>query len=241
MNRLVRYATLWRALPDDERRARAGRVLERLFRRGSTVRRLGLVGDQPSWRSFERALSEEPSAVVRALRSPDHSRGPLDADLASRAEFVATRHPDHADGVLAGVRDLLRRRFDLLGSGPSRPLDANGSIDWHRDFKSGTRWDPNTFYLDVTIVRGDGSDIKVPWELSRFQHLSVLGQAYRLASHRLPGDEADALASAAAAEAAAQIDEWIESNPRGLGVNWACTMDIAIRAFNWIALRTFFR
>jgi hypothetical protein len=31
-----------------------------------------------------------------------------------------------------------------------------------------------------------------------------------------------------------QISDWIDANPVELGVNWACTMDVAIRAANWI-------
>jgi len=31
-----------------------------------------------------------------------------------------------------------------------------------------------------------------------------------------------------------QISDWIDANPIELGVNWACTMDVAIRATNWI-------
>jgi hypothetical protein len=238
---LARYASLWRALPDDERRARAGRVIERIFRRDPTVRRLGVVGDQPSWRSFRRALHVPGEDLCAALRRPGSTRGPLHVDLAERAERVATRHALHADETMAGSHDLLERRFDLLGSGPARPVRKDGGIDWHLDFKTGVRWDPGDFYLDVPIVRGDGSDIKVPWELSRFQHLAVLGQAYHLATHRRTRAEAEELRARLATEAATQIDDWIESNPRGLGVNWACTMDVAIRAYNWVAALAFFR
>jgi hypothetical protein len=31
------------------------------------------------------------------------------------------------------------------------------------------------------------------------------------------------------------VDDWIESNPRGLGINWTCPMEVAVRACNWIA------
>jgi hypothetical protein len=241
VKRLAHYASLWRTLPEDERRARAGRVIERIFRRDPTVRRLGFVGDQPSWRSFRRALNVPAEDFLAALRRASPSRGPLHVDLTARAERVATRHALHADEIMARSHDLLERRFDLLGSGPTRPLREDGGVDWHLDFKTGVRWEPGDFYLDVPIVRGDGSDIKVPWELSRFQHLAILGQAYHLAPHRRTRDEAEKLRVRLATEAAAQIDDWIVSNPRGLGVNWACTMDVAIRAYNWVAALGLFR
>ena len=191
--RLLRYARLWRSLPDEERRMRAGRRIERLFRRDPAVRKLGLFGDQPRWSSFSRALCGDIETAVRRRRSADPVRGPLHVDLGARAARVAECAPAHVISVLARARDLLDRRFDLLGSGPSRPLRPDGGIDWHRDFKSGLAWDPSTHHLDVTIVRGDGSDIKVPWELSRFQHLTVLGQAWLLAPLALPSDDAEKL------------------------------------------------
>jgi len=72
-------------------------------------------------------------------------------------------------------------------------------------------------------VKDNGSDIKVPWELSRFQHLPTLGKAYWLT-----GDEKYA------EEFVSEINNWIESNPPQYGANWACTMDVAIRAVNWL-------
>ena len=65
--------------------------------------------------------------------------------------------------------------------------------------------------------------MKVPWELSRCQHFTVLGQAYWLT-----GDERYA------EEYVSEISDWIERNPWGQGVNWICAMDVALRAANWI-------
>src|SRR5262249_56923515 len=76
----------------------------------------------------------------------------------------------------------------------------------------------------VPITYPDDSDIKVPWELSRFQHLPVLAGAHRLTSEQRWLDEIGA-----------QLDDWIGSNPVEFGANWACTMDVAIRAANWVA------
>ena len=68
-----------------------------------------------------------------------------------------------------------------------------------------------------------GADVKVPWELSRFQHLSFLALAYAKTK-----DERYAL------EFVSQILDWIATNPPMFGVNWKCTMDVAIRVANWI-------
>ena len=37
------------------------------------------------------------------------------------------------------------------------------------------------------------------------------------------------------------MDDWIDHNPPKFGVNWACTMDVAIRVANWILGFYFFR
>ncbi len=103
-------------------------------------------------------------------------------------------------------------------------------IDWHVDFKSGYRWNKYTFYKKVTYGDIIGADIKVPWELSRFQHLILLGQAYIIT-----GDEKYSL------EYIYQIVDWVENNSPQFGVNWKCTMDVAVRAANLILSLSFFK
>jgi hypothetical protein len=123
--------------------------------------------------------------------------------------------------------------FDLLGSGPTRlspPGPPYRLIDWHCDFKSGYRWNPRDFYRDIPYGHVEGVDIKVPWELSRFQHLTTLGQAYVLTGN-----------GTYAAEFVNQIGDWVRSNPVGFGVNWKCTMEVAIRAANWLTAAEYFR
>ena len=103
-------------------------------------------------------------------------------------------------------------------------------IDWHIDFKSGYRWDKNTWYRKIKVGQLPGVDIKVPWELSRFYHLTTLAQAYVLTKN-----ERYTL------EYVYQIIDWIENNRPQLGVNWKCTMDVAIRAANWVLNLSFFK
>jgi len=122
--------------------------------------------------------------------------------------------------------------FNLLGSGDKR-LSKEGEgyqpIEWHMDFKNGYIWNSRTFYRNIRYGHIEGVDIKLPWELSRFQHLVTLGQAYILTRDKRYSDEF-----------ANQITDWIRSNPVAFGVNWRCTMDVAIRAVNWLVAREFF-
>lgn len=132
------------------------------------------------------------------------------------------------DGLDAEARALLleraervvAHRFDLLGSGPT---DLGPTIDWQLDFKSGRRW-PDAHISRVPTVLGGGSDVKVPWELARCQHLPLLAAAHRVSGDRRFLDELGA-----------QLTAFVAANPVEFGAPWSCTMDVAIRAANWVA------
>lgn len=118
----------------------------------------------------------------------------------------------HADAASGDV-------FDVLGSGPFQQTDP---IDWHLDFKSGHRWQPALFWrIDYTEL-GRNSDVKVPWQVARFHTGLWQGQAYWLT-----GKERYAAAFAR------QVSSWLDANPTGQGIHWACPMEMAIRAINW--------
>ena len=145
-------------------------------------------------------------------------------DPAQRSEYLKSLRktcPDVEQNVVAAADQTCQHVFALLGSGPT---NLGECIDWHLDFKSGHRWDPCQYYLDVTPAPYlGGYDIKVPWELSRCQHFVWLGQAYWFTEDEKYSQEF-----------VNQVVDWIEANPPQLGVNWACTMDVAIRAVNWL-------
>jgi hypothetical protein len=146
------------------------------------------------------------------LHAPEH-RLDLRQALQDLDPGIEAEARERADAVVA-------HRFDLLGSGP---VALGREIDWLCDFKTGARWAPQ-FYRTIDYINwGRPSDVKVPWELSRSYHLTDLARAYLLTDD-------DAYVN----ECAAQMCSWVEANPIGMTVNWACTMDVAIRAINWI-------
>ena len=153
------------------------------------------------------------AAEVRSALAPDWR------DRA-RAALPAVAEWDPDDSVLPRAEAAAAHEFDLLGSGP---VQLGDRIDWRLDFKSGRRW-PLDHISKITISYPDDSDIKVPWELSRMQHLPLLAAAHRLTGEQRWLDEIGAQATA-----------FIEDNPVELGPAWACTMDVAIRASNWVA------
>lgn len=141
---------------------------------------------------------------------------------------------------------FLKHEFNLLGSGwvPVIGLDVKGlnemnvpesarisrliqqpysPIDWHSDFKSGYRWKEDAWSGKIHYGTITGVDVKVPWELSRMQHLVSLAWGYAATK------QAQYLT-----EFQNQILDFISANPPRFGVNWACTMDVGIRIANWL-------
>ncbi|MGH9143729.1 MAG: heparinase II/III family protein, partial [Vicinamibacterales bacterium] len=141
-------------------------------------------------------------------------------------------HPALVQATIDAADRVCRHEFDLLGSGPyvpddpDRGADADGyrPIDWHIDPISRLRFPPRVPLAEWILdqMRPAGADIKLPWELARCQHWAVLGQAYRLT-----GDDRFAL------EIAHELRDFGAGNPVATGVNWTCTMDVALRAANW--------
>lgn len=130
--------------------------------------------------------------------------------------------PGDAERILKAAGDALEGRVDLLGSGP---VTLGRPIPWHQDFKSGHRW-PIVMFRRIDVMDlGRDSDVKVPWELSRLQWFIPAGQAYLLT-----GDEKYAEAGRAV------IEDWAAANPLAQGVNWACTMDVALRGMTLVWL-----
>ncbi|MGH7429544.1 MAG: heparinase II/III family protein, partial [Candidatus Methylomirabilaceae bacterium] len=202
----------------------AGRMASRLVTRHWRRLRALVGGTDVAPGELARAFGVDRGAlldVAERFRQAMRTRLPVGPDDAKAIVASLERYaPDVIRSTVTAAYRICDHVFDLLGSGP---VALGPEIDWHRDFKSAYRWDPKTFYTDVPYGHVEGVDIKVPWELSRGQHLPVLAQAYLFT-----GDERYAR------EAVAQIRHWLATNPPQFGVNWACPMDVGIRAVNWL-------
>ena len=104
-------------------------------------------------------------------------------------------------------------------------------IDWHIDFKTGFRWNPGTWYLDIRYGDKNGVDIKVPWELARMQHLPQLARAFVTGEASASNTS---LTNVYVFEYRNQVLDFISANPPRFGVNWSCAMDVAIRIANML-------
>ena len=216
----------------------AGRRVAASLRRRrerALLSRQAVRGAQPEERvpqlspAFARMIGAELLAHFRGRATPRFFEG-FDAaregfDTAggdggpSAGEFAALT--DERVAVLTEeAREVVAHRWPLLGYGK---FDFGAEIDWLREPVSGARW-PLLFHGDVALVRGDGSDVRVLWELNRLGHLLALARAYALA-----GDER------LAEEFFAQVEGWRVQNPAGFGPNWACAMEVSLRALNLLA------
>ncbi len=105
--------------------------------------------------------------------------------------------------------------------------DNYSPIDWQRDCKSGYRWSEALWHKDNTYGTLSGVDVKVPWELARCHHSVYLAYSYLLSDTQEQSEKF-------AKEFCNQILDFIAYNPPRFGVNWVTSMDVGIRAANWL-------
>ncbi len=128
--------------------------------------------------------------------------------------------------IVSEADKILQHEFHIL----STSIQFKENIDWNLDFSSGFRWPKGKLYYKYNQVdHNNNADVKFPRELSRCHHFLNLGEAYILTK-----DEKYTK------EYITQVRSWIQENPYKKSINWGCSMDIAIRASNWIySLRMF--
>jgi hypothetical protein len=163
----------------------------------------------------DRCLEELPRRFFAGASDPGTTR------------LLRERLPECGPRIVAAAERTRQKRFDLLGY---RELSFGDPIDWHVDPVANrrapllhwTRLDP----LDAATV----GDSKVVWELNRHQWLVRLGQAYALT-----GDEGygDAFVET--------MTSWSRANPPGMGINWASSLEAAMRLISWCWALSLFR
>lgn len=120
-----------------------------------------------------------------------------------------------AERIIGGSFVLFGEWFDLSS-------DITVEDEWCTDFVAGHRFPDGPY--DAIKPESGVADIKVPWEYGRMQYLLPLAAAFRqtgdarfLACYR------------------AKVSSFASMNPMGRGVQWTCTMEVGIRAFNLLS------
>jgi ubiquinone/menaquinone biosynthesis C-methylase UbiE len=185
----------------------------------------------PPGSGFERQLVAAKLDFDRWLERRRASRRLYIEEALAHLDALRERQPRIVGAILSAGESYLGHRFDLLGSGAFVPVDPDRPprddyvpIDWYLDPVRNLRFPRGIAHKDWKLfeMRPENADIKYPWELARCQHWATLAQAWQLTrDHRF------------AIEIGRELDDFVEANPVGIGVNWTCTMDIAIRVANW--------
>jgi hypothetical protein len=128
----------------------------------------------------------------------------------SRAAAATVEITGYADLICAG-------KFPFLGY---ETADLGFPPNWHRDFVSGFEWEQAPAE-QVRVVRYNGSDVKIPWDLSRLQFLPVLAKAHLLTGESRYREAAKDL-----------LANWLARNPVGVGINWTLAMETGLRGMS---------
>ncbi|TCI25137.1 alginate lyase family protein [Exiguobacterium sp. SH5S4] len=165
--------------------------------------------------------------IIRNI-SEDFESFSSDFNLLSRNQEWYIENCKEFTNIIEEADKMERNIFNLLGT---NDVQFNNKIPWNFDFKTNFSWPNGTYYKDINLIDlNNRADVKIPWELSRFHHLFTLGKAYFLTNN-----EKYAL------KFKEQIEDWIAENPYEESINWTSTMDVSIRAVNWIAVYSFFK
>jgi hypothetical protein len=207
----------------DRSRQEASKWLDR--NRGRAALPPGLLDAMDDGSALKReALSVARPGLAPALRLDDFQRkGPerffAGATHDETAALFETLAPAALTRTLALSAGVLVRSFDLLGY---RGLWFGDPVVWSLDPVSGRR-SPFVHWTSIDLTEpASTGDCKVVWELSRHQFLVTAGLAYRTT-----GDEkyAEAFVSL--------IRSWMLANPPGFGINWASSLEAALRIVSW--------
>jgi hypothetical protein len=132
-----------------------------------------------------------------------------------------TKHTQHQTELLKVADQIVdTHSWELLGFGLK---NFGKEIEWCRDPLSGFQW-PLDYHRDIQLIRNDGSDARVTWELNRLGHLITLAQGFAVTNDERFCEEC-----------LTQLASWSSQNPYGRGVNWTCAMEVALRSMNLLA------
>lgn len=152
----------------------------------------------------------------------DDRTGSTWCEPSQRASVVtAVRRLEGAvDRALARAERAARQQFDVFGVAVS--FEETGLVDWFLDPVSGYRY---SLVPVADLKLPPGSDPKYPWAIGRLDQLLALGQGYWVAANAAQRDRyAQAFVR--------QLSDFLRANPVGMGIQWLCPMEVALRGAN---------
>jgi len=145
------------------------------------------------------------------------------ADLPIIVQRAREVEPEICTRTIALADEASNGTVPVIGLGQ---VDLGNPIDWHKRLPEGECWPTDKPGIEIDYLDIDSPqpcDVRLTWEFNRCHHFVTLAQAccftqdpkYFFAFKR-------------------QLKTWSVSNPYPLGVNWAVSMEVAIRSVNWI-------
>lgn len=183
-----------------------------------------------AWKLWERIRRRRDRRLTWSSPEIRCGREKLLSDLGSRffcasgeidetVAVLAERDPAWRAGLEASARNVLDRRFPILGAGTR---DVGKTVRWSTDYRSGLSFPDDVYGFEQDILDfGRPTDVRVVWELNRLHELVTLGRAYR-ATRKVEYFR----------DFRSLMTSWLEYNPVARSVNWSCAMEAAIRAVN---------
>lgn len=124
--------------------------------------------------------------------------------------------PSLSDSVVKEAEDILQGKIKYFSH---QSTEVGAPPDWFRNPLTGhTCKDPERHWSKIADFNQDVGDIKVCWELSRFDWALVLARAYRKTV-----DERFLVSLNS------WVADWIKNNPLNAGPNWKCGQESSIR------------
>ncbi len=152
--------------------------------------------------------------------------GKLQTTLVHPREFNFVWNVDFSNIDFGNFNFIDNDTFYIFGL----PIDLN-NLDWHTDKFSYFTYPQKRFdKLNARQYFDKGIDLVFPWEQSRFYFGIHLAQKYFATNDAKYYYQFRNL-----------VLDWIDKNPYLHGVNWLSTMDISIRAMNWIVTINLFK
>ena len=129
--------------------------------------------------------------------------------------LIRTRGPGQFARLLGEADQAREHRFRILGLGW---VDFGPQVNWQADPQSGRLW-PMRHWWQIRYLEADPGDPKYTWELSRLRGAVALARAWWLTGEEGYAQQAVGLALS-----------WLGENRPGWGVNWASSLEVAMRA-----------
>jgi heparinase II/III-like protein len=144
-------------------------------------------------------------------------------EISQIVSALKSKFPEQATAIVAQAGQICRHQFDLLGY---ESLGYGAEIDWHLDIVHGKRSGRQPWYRIRYLDFEEVGDSKVIWELNRHQHLVILAKAYCLTGQKQFANEI-----------VYQWYHWRRENPYPIGINWASSLEVAVRSLSWFWVR----